>query len=295
MTATLRPVESDTSSSQAVVWMTLPAKSVDARDVGHLRLGQKARRGDQVARGQRFAVGQRDPPDAGLLVPAGALDDGVEPHVRAHVVLVRDIVGVLLDLRARGEQPRPVRVRLEEVGVGGGGDVDGQARIAVDVPGAAEVVLAVEDHEVVVAHPLELDGRAYPAETGPHDDRVELLRSHDPDGTSGTGKLDDRAQPLSDPVRGGSRVAMQVTARSPCVPRFRRRIQHVQLHRVVGDRIGCRRGQFGLALVLVLLDRGLPGEVARPASSAPRTPRRRAIGRSRRCRRSTPGCCPESP
>ena len=37
----------------------------------------------------------------GVLVPAGALDDGVEPHVPAHVVLVGDVVGVLLDLRAR--------------------------------------------------------------------------------------------------------------------------------------------------------------------------------------------------
>ena len=108
----------------------------------------------------------------GVLVPAGALDDGVEPHVPAHVVLVRDIVGVLLDLRAGGEQPRPVRVRLEEVGVRGGRDVDGQAGVAVDVPGPAEVVLAVEDHEVVVAQPLELDGRAYSPETGSHDDRV---------------------------------------------------------------------------------------------------------------------------
>ena len=66
---------------------------------GHLRLRQEAGRGDQVARGQRLAVGQRDPPRRGVLVPAGALDGGVEPHVPAHVVLVGDVVGVLLDLR----------------------------------------------------------------------------------------------------------------------------------------------------------------------------------------------------
>src|SRR5215212_977194 len=45
------------------------------------------------------------------------------------------------------------------------------------------------------------------------------------------------------------------------LPRFGCRIQHVQLHRVVGERIGCIGGQLGLALVLVLLDRGLPGEI----------------------------------
>ena len=93
-------------------------------------------------------------------------------------------VGVLLDLRARREQPRPVRVGLEEVGVRGGGDVDGQARVVVDVPGSAQVVLAVEDDEVVVAQPLELDGRADSAETGAHDDDVELLRSHGNQGTA---------------------------------------------------------------------------------------------------------------
>ena len=50
--------------------------------------------------------------------------------------------------------------------------------VAVDVPGTAQVVLAVEDDEVLNAQPLELDGGAYPPETGAHDDGVELLRSH---------------------------------------------------------------------------------------------------------------------
>ncbi len=55
------------------------------------------------------------------------------------------------------------------------------------------------------------------------------------------------------------------------LPRFGRRIQHVQLHRVVGDRVGCIRGQFGLALVLVLLDRGLPRESPSGISSTAKT------------------------
>ena len=75
----------------------------------------------------------------------------------------------------RAYQCRHARVRLERVGVGDAGDVDGQAGVAVDVPGAAEVVLALEDHEVVDAQPLELDGRAHAAEARADDDRLVLL------------------------------------------------------------------------------------------------------------------------
>ena len=150
----------------------------DPWNVGCFRLRQEPGGGDQVARRQHVATGQRDLPAAGLVVPAGAFHDGVEPHVPAHVVLVGHTRGVLLDLRSRGEQPRPVRVRLEEVRVRGGGDIDGQARIVVDMPGSAEVVLAVEDDEVVDTHALELDCRADTAEAGPDDESLELLRTH---------------------------------------------------------------------------------------------------------------------
>ena len=117
-------------------------------------------------------------PPLGVVVPAGALDGDAEPDVAAHVILVRDVVGVLLDLVTGGEQPGPVRVRLEVVRVGGRGDVDRQARVVVDVPRPAEVVLAVQDDEVLVAHPLQLDGSADACKAGSHDDRVEVLRSH---------------------------------------------------------------------------------------------------------------------
>jgi hypothetical protein len=150
----------------------------DAGDVGDGRLRQEARRGDQVTRGEGFTAGQGDPPDARILVPACALDRGVEAHVLADVILVGDVVGVLLDLGARGEQARPVRVGLEEVRVRRGRHVDGQAGVVIDVPRAAQVVLAVEDDEVVKAIPLELDRCADSCEPGSHDDRVESLRSH---------------------------------------------------------------------------------------------------------------------
>src|ERR1700738_4744265 len=221
--------------------MTLPAKSATPGMAGNFGwdrnplagLRQKPSGGDEVPGGKLFTTGNRDPPDAGLLVPAGALDGRIEPHVPAHVELVGDVVGVSLDFGAGREQPRPVRVRLEKIGVGGGRDVDGKARVAIHVPGPVEVVLAVENHEILVTRPLELDGCAYPAETGPHDDRVELLRSHAqtvpqvPE-TLVTGSAFERSRPRG--VKGGDAGHRPVTL-SPC---FGRRIQHVQLHRVVG-------------------------------------------------------------
>ena len=124
-------------------------EAVDAGDVRLLGLAQIARREDQEPRPQRLAAGQRDQPLLGVLVPAGALDGGVEPHVAAQVVLLGDVLGVGLELGARRIQPRPVRVRFEPVRVGGGRDVNRQTGVTVDVPRATEVVLAVEDGDLL--------------------------------------------------------------------------------------------------------------------------------------------------
>jgi hypothetical protein len=47
------------------------------------------------------------------------------------------------------------------------------------MPGSAEIVLPVEDDEVVDTQALELDCRADTAEASPHDDDVEMLRTHE--------------------------------------------------------------------------------------------------------------------
>ncbi len=172
MTATLRP-SSGYSSSQAVVWMTLPAKSVtpgmsgtfgwDRKPVAVIRYRADSISPSATVTRQTAASSSQRAPSTTVLNRMCLRTSNLSATSSAYCLISGP----------GGEQPRPVRVRLEEVGVRGGGDVDGQAGVAVDVPGSAEVVLAVEDHEVVVAHPLELDGRAYPPETGSHDDRVE--------------------------------------------------------------------------------------------------------------------------
>src|SRR4051794_16070727 len=46
------------------------------------------------------------------------------------------------------------------------------------------------------------------------------------------------------------------------LPRFRGRVEHIELNGVVGDRLGRVGGQLRFTLVLVILDRGRAGEVA---------------------------------
>ncbi len=169
----------------------------DAGNVGDVRLGQEPGRGDQEPRCQRLAAGECDMPALAVLVPASTLDACVEAHVPAYVVFVRDVVGVSLELGAGGEQPRPVRVRLEPVRVGGRRDVDGQAGVAVHMPRPAEVVLAFEDHEVVVAQPAQLYRRPDSPESCPDDDRFQLLRSHGPDATLLESKFEGPDPPVS--------------------------------------------------------------------------------------------------
>src|ERR1700753_4303233 len=98
--------------------------------------------------------------------------------IRTRVVLVAQVRGVALDLDARRKEPRPARVGLEPVRVRGGRDVHSDTRVMVDVPSAAEVILAVENDEVVEPEALELDRSADAAETRTDDDGVKTVRVH---------------------------------------------------------------------------------------------------------------------
>jgi hypothetical protein len=46
------------------------------------------------------------------------------------------------------------------------------------VPGSAQVVLAVDKHEVLDSQPFELDRRPDTGKPGTHDEDVVLLRNH---------------------------------------------------------------------------------------------------------------------
>ena len=111
----------------------IPGSSVDGAsteclDSGDIRgfwLAQEAGCGGQELRAQRLPAGKRNLPDSGIVVPPGAFDGGVEPHVATHVIFIGHMLGVALKLDARRIQPGPVRVRLEPVGKRGRRLIDG--------------------------------------------------------------------------------------------------------------------------------------------------------------------------
>lgn len=154
-------------------------EGVDPREVGDVGLGEEAGGGHQIpARACRAVIGVHHP-ELLLLIPFGGLDADAELHVPCEIVGVGDVRRVAFEFGARREQSRPVGVRRERVRVGHRGDVDGQARVVVHMPGATEVVLAFEDCEVVDAETSEFDGRPEPTESGAHDDHL-VMWSHVP-------------------------------------------------------------------------------------------------------------------
>ena len=86
------------------------------------------------------------------------------------------MLGVALEFRTGREHARPVRVGLERVGIGHRGNVDGETRIAIDVPSATDAILTVDDEDVLDAHSLELNGGTHPTESGTDDDRFVVYR-----------------------------------------------------------------------------------------------------------------------
>src|SRR3546814_6429946 len=84
------------------------------------------------------------------------------------------MVGIGLDFRSPGVEARPVRVGLEGVGVGEGGNIHRKAGVGVDMPSATEILLAVEHQQGVKSHAPELDGGAHAAEAGTHNNGLKV-------------------------------------------------------------------------------------------------------------------------
>ena len=91
----------------------------------------------------------------------------------------RDALEVGADLRLRRVGPAPVRVRGERERVEVRGDVAGAAGVGVRPPGAADVGVALEDHEVVDALLAQPDGEAEAGEPGADDRDVDCAHCRD--------------------------------------------------------------------------------------------------------------------
>ena len=82
----------------------LAGKVVDTGDVGPMRLREETRRSQEVLGSDVRRAFDGYDPVRGILVPAGSVDHGTERHVLPQIVLVRDVIGVLLQFRARCEK-----------------------------------------------------------------------------------------------------------------------------------------------------------------------------------------------
>jgi AcrR family transcriptional regulator len=141
---------------------------VEARDVGDRWRAEPADRRDEELGRERLAR-DLEPPDAPVLVPLGPFELLAEADVRTDAEAVGHAAEVGLDLGLEREGARPVGVRRERERVEVRRDVALAARVGVVAPGAADLVAALEHHEVVHAGLLELDRHAEAGEAAADD------------------------------------------------------------------------------------------------------------------------------
>ncbi len=136
---------------------------------------QRARPRDQELGDVLAPVGGEHMPPVLVVVPIGAVDQGIELDVAAQPVFLGDPFEVVPDLGLIGERVLPIRLGLEGVRVQVRRDVAGATGVAVVSPRAADVVGLLQDDEVH-ALPLERDRHTQTGESGPDDDGAGVDR-----------------------------------------------------------------------------------------------------------------------
>ena len=175
-----RPDHADACAAQVAAVVPLgrvegaPGEGAGARQVRHGGLVQLAGGEDDRGRLVAAAVGGLDRPAARRVVPRAGGDLRVRDDLAVDAVVAGDAAQVLEDLGLRRAEPRPVAPRGVGEGVEVARDVAGRARVGVGVPGAAELGVALEQHDVAEPVALELDGGGDAAEARPDDH--DLLR-----------------------------------------------------------------------------------------------------------------------
>src|SRR5216683_462283 len=140
----------------AHVWHALDRGRTGADDrytlVGELGPIQRTVRHDHVTRAQPVVAIGGDDPSAFAFVPPEFLDLGLEQRAAVKVELLCDALRVLQNFRREGILLlRNVAGLLEQRQIDVGLDIALRARIAVPVPGAAEVAAFLDDADVLEA------------------------------------------------------------------------------------------------------------------------------------------------
>ena len=161
-------------SAECSVW---PLKSCFALEVRGRGVVELADRADQRGRFEDLlAIGglERRNPAPLALIPARRRQFGVEAEMLSDVVFERDLLEVVEQFLALGEVARPRISRAEREGIGMVWCIDAATGVAVDIPGAAEFGILLDDG-VGDAEAAERNAQRDGADAGA-DDQHMLLR-----------------------------------------------------------------------------------------------------------------------
>ena len=140
----------------------LALEALAAGDVRQRVGRQRPQRGDEKGRADLLAAFEGDRPVVGRLVEMRGGDAAVEPDVPAQVELVGHVVQVAQRVRLGGKMLRPVpllqQLLRKGVAIGPALRIEAGARVAVPVPGAADIRPGFEHlhAHAELAQPVEL-------------------------------------------------------------------------------------------------------------------------------------------
>jgi hypothetical protein len=152
-------------------------ESVDAADAGELRLSEGAGRSNHIPCAEYIASIGLDEPLGIVLLPCERGGAGLEEGVVVQPVMIGDAHGMLTDLLTRRVSLcRHIAGLLEQGHVDVRLDVASDARVAVPVPGAADVARLVHQAHVVDARLAQERTGLQAAEAGADDEHRDAVR-----------------------------------------------------------------------------------------------------------------------
>src|SRR5271163_3626918 len=149
---------------------------LDALNGRQLRTIERTGRHHHETRTNFVAAVGRDNPARRLLVPSQLAHIGLEQRVLIQIVMLCDTLRMLVDLRREGVFfPRYVAELFDQRQVAVTFDVALSARIAVPVPGPAEIAAGFDDVNILNAGFMKARTREQSTEAATNDDYIDVL------------------------------------------------------------------------------------------------------------------------
>ena len=153
------------------------SETIRTGDIHLLRYRETAGGHHVVLAGQFVAINGPDPPPRCAFVPGRRRHSGGESNVSTEVEAISDVLGVAKNLGLGGVLLRPLPLLLQRpikaVGVVQTLHVAAGTRVAVPVPGAADIVARFEDHGRKTQAPKPME-QVHAGKSSANDDHVEV-------------------------------------------------------------------------------------------------------------------------